>query len=152
MKLTTILKVIKPVTSLVAASATGLVVKNVITATTPADLGKYQSFMVKAGGFFVGGAVGGIIGDRVDKQFDDLIKAVETITDPDLPKKILFGEDKKSTQDYLNSAFEKLDDDELGAIAIALQGDLVPEEKSPGKVDCTKEEPEKVDYTQKGDS
>lgn len=84
MKLTTILKVIKPVTSLVAASATGLVVKNVITATTPADLGKYQTFMVKAGGFFVGGAVGGIIADRIDKQFDDVINAVQSVTDPDI--------------------------------------------------------------------
>lgn len=82
MKLTTILKVIKPVTSLVAASATGLVVKNVITATTPADLGKYQTFMVKAGGFFVGGAVGGLVADHVEKQFDIAIKAVESVTDP----------------------------------------------------------------------
>ncbi len=84
MKLTTILKVIKPVTSLVAASATGLVVKNVITATTPADLGKYQTFMVKAGGFFVGGAVGGLVADHVERQFDIAIKAVESVTDPDI--------------------------------------------------------------------
>lgn len=76
MKLTTILKVIKPVTSLVAASATGLVVKNVITATTPADLGKYQTFMVKAGGFFVGGAVGGLVADHVENSFDKVIQAL----------------------------------------------------------------------------
>ena len=148
MRITTVLKVLKPITSLIATASTGIVVGNVIKATTPSDLSKYQSLMVKAGSFFVGGAVGGIIGDRVDKQFDDLIKAVETITDPDLPKKTLFGEDKKTTQDYLNSAFEKLDDNERQAVALAIQGDLVEEEKSPGKVDYSK----KADHTEKGDN
>lgn len=148
MFLVNVLKIAKPITSLIAGYSTGVVVKNIITATTPADLGKYQSMAVKAGGFFIGGAVGGVIGDRVDKQFDDLIKAVETITDHDLPKKILFGEDKKTTQDYLNSAFEKLDDNERQAVALAIQGDLVEEEKSPGKVDYSK----KADHTEKGDN
>lgn len=81
MRITTILKVLKPVTSLVSSTSTGVVIGNVIKATTPSDLNKYQSFMVKAGSFFVGGAVGAVVAERVEKQFDLLIKAVDTGTD-----------------------------------------------------------------------
>ena len=84
MKLTTILKVSKTLTSLVAASATGIVVKNAIQATTPSDLGKYPALMVKAGGFFVSGAVGAFVAKDVEKQFDNLIEVVQAVTEPDI--------------------------------------------------------------------
>ena len=76
MFLVNVLKIAKPITSLIAGYSTGVVVKNIITATTPADLGKYQSMAVKAGGFFIGGAVGGVIGDRIEKQFDNAVGQV----------------------------------------------------------------------------
>lgn len=83
MLLVNVLKIAKPITSLIAGYSTGVVVRNVITATTPADLGKYQAMAVKAGGFFVSGAVGGIVGDRIEKQFDNAIKAVEGVAEID---------------------------------------------------------------------
>ena len=78
-----LLKIAKPITSLVAGYSAGVVVKNLIDATTPTDLTKYQTMAVKAGGFFIGGAVGGVIGERLDKQFDNAIKAVEGVVELD---------------------------------------------------------------------
>lgn len=83
MFLVNVLKIAKPITSLIAGYSTGVVVRNVITATTPADLGKYQAMAVKAGAFFVSGAAGGIIGDRIEKQFDNAIKVVEGVSELD---------------------------------------------------------------------
>ena len=83
MFLVNVLKIAKPITSLIAGYSSGVVVRNVITATTPADLGKYQAMAVKAGAFFVSGAVGGLVGDRIEKQFDNAIKVVEGVSELD---------------------------------------------------------------------
>ena len=83
MFLVKLLKIAKPITSLAASYSTGVVVKNVVMATTPRDLGKYQKLAVQAGGFFIGGAVGGVIAERIDNQFDNVIKAVEGVAEID---------------------------------------------------------------------
>lgn len=116
MFLVKLLKIAKPITSIVAGYSTGVVVKNLISATTPSDLGKYQSMAVKAGGFFVGGAVGGVIGDRVEKQFDNAIKVVEGVAELDPIQKF-------------EQFAETLSEDDQKKLAKYFVGIIVPEDE-----------------------
>ena len=116
MFLVNVLKIAKPITSLIAGYSTGVVVKNIITATTPADLGKYQSMAVKAGGFFIGGAVGGVIGDRIEKRFDNAIKVVEGVAELDPIQKF-------------EQFAETLSEDDQKKLAKYFVGIIVPEDE-----------------------
>ena len=78
MNIVKLLKVSKAVTGFVASATTGVVIDNVVKATTPAELTKLQKYMVRAGGFFVSFTVSGLIADRVEAGFDKLIKSIET--------------------------------------------------------------------------
>ena len=119
MFLVNVLKIAKPITSLIAGYSSGGVVRNVITATTPADLGKYQAMAVKAGAFFVSGAVGGLVGDRIEKQFDNAIKVVEGVSELD-------------PVDKFNSFAATLSPDDIRAIRGALGIEDDSEEKEQG--------------------
>lgn len=116
MFLVNVLKIAKPITSLIAGYSSGVVVKNVITATTPADLGKYQAMAVKAGAFFVSGAVSGIVGDRIGKQFDNAIKVVEGVTELDPIQKF-------------EQFAETLSEDDQKKLAKYFVGIIVPEDE-----------------------
>ena len=122
MFLVNVLKIVKPITSLIAGYSTGVVVKNIITATTPADLGKYQSMAVKAGGFFIGGAVGGVIGDRIEKQFDKAIKVVEGVAELDPIQKF-------------EQFAETLSEDDQKKLAKYFVGIIIPEDEKEEEED-----------------
>lgn len=83
MNIVPLVKVLKTVTSLVASASSSIAVKNAIAATTPQNLGRYETFMVKAGGFFVGGAVGAVVSNRIDNSFDKVIEALERPVEED---------------------------------------------------------------------
>lgn len=77
MKLVTMLKIAKPIVSMVAGLTTSVVVGQVIGMNTPANLSKIQDLSVKVGTFFIGGVVGTFVSDSVEKTFDQTIGAVE---------------------------------------------------------------------------
>lgn len=119
MNIASILKIAKPLTTIVASAATGIVVKNVIKATTPADLTKYQKFMVGAGGFFVAGFAGDLVSDNLEKQFDKVIAIFE-------PKALeATVVDERSDQEKLNDIFAALTPEEQDIVGRAIMGEVI---------------------------
>lgn len=65
--------------SIVASSAASVVVGNIVSATTPADLTKIQKINVKVGGYVVGAAAGAIAAKYMLEQIDASLDIINMV-------------------------------------------------------------------------
>lgn len=69
-----VLNVVKSVVELAVGAGSGVVVGNVIRATTPTDLTKFGKVLVGIGSFAIGGVVGEVASRHVNTQIDKVVE------------------------------------------------------------------------------
>lgn len=77
-----ILGIIKGVSELAVSAGVGVVVGNMVKATTPYDLNKFQKVMVAVGGFGLSGVLGDLSAKHISKQIDGYAERVNEIFHP----------------------------------------------------------------------
>jgi len=73
------LELIKNTAELVVSFSVGTVIGNVIKATTPAEISKYQKGMIWIGSFVLGGMVGELAAKHTSKQIDQIAEGVAKV-------------------------------------------------------------------------
>ena len=77
-----ILSVVKGVAELAISAGVGVVVGNLVKATTPYDLNKFQKVMVGIGGYGVGAVLGDLSAKHISAQIDDYAVRLDELIHP----------------------------------------------------------------------
>jgi hypothetical protein len=77
-----VLGIIKGVSELIVSTGAGVVVGNLVKATTPYDLGKVQKVMVGVGGYAIGAVLGDLSAKYVSSQIDGYAERINEIIHP----------------------------------------------------------------------
>lgn len=80
-----VLGIVKGVSELVVSAGAGVVVGNLVRATTPYDLSKVQKVMVGVGGYAVGAVLGDLSAKYVSAQIDGYAERINEIIHPQEP-------------------------------------------------------------------
>lgn len=78
-----VLGIVKGVTGFVASTGAGVVVGNLVRATTPHDLGKVQKILVGVGGYTIGAVLGDLSAKYINDQIDGYAQRINEIIHPD---------------------------------------------------------------------
>lgn len=111
-----ILGVVKGVAELAVSAGVGVVVGNLVRATTPEDLSRVQKIMVGVGGYAIGGVLGDLSAKHVSGQIDEYATRVREIINPPVDEEAVevLQEtlDEVTEQKEKSSKSEKPSDDE----------------------------------------
>lgn len=77
-----VLGIVKGVSELVVSAGAGVVVGNLVRATTPYDLSKFQKVMVGVGGYAIGAVLGDLSAKYVSAQIDGYAERISEIIHP----------------------------------------------------------------------
>lgn len=77
-----ILGIVKSVTGLAAGTGAGVIVGNLVKATTPDDLGKVQKVLVGIGGYTISAVLGDLSAKYVNDQIDGYAERLNEIIHP----------------------------------------------------------------------
>ncbi len=77
-----ILGIVKGVTELAVSAGVGVVVGNVVKATTPYDLNKFQRIIVGIGAYGLGGVLGDLSAKYISSEIDGYAERVKNLIHP----------------------------------------------------------------------
>tara|TARA_R110000822_G_scaffold49641_1_gene130007 strand:+ start:124 stop:471 length:348 start_codon:yes stop_codon:yes gene_type:complete len=74
--------ILKGLMELVVAGGSGIVIGNIIQATTPSDMNRFQKVLVAAGGWSISAVLGDLAAKHVGSQIDDYADKFNAIINP----------------------------------------------------------------------
>lgn len=80
-----IFNAVKVITQMAASSGTGLIVGNLVKATTPDDISRIMKLRLAVGGWALAGTLGGLVAGHVGKQIDQTEDSFNKIFHPPVP-------------------------------------------------------------------